>query len=859
MHGMKGIVGQLFKAPRGLLLLLLLMCVNSSVHAQWLLRGMVVEDESDLPVIGATIKLPDYGLSTATDESGWFSVNMPDTPMNGEVLELRLLVNGMGFEDQEVVWKKKSHETVPLEIRMVKVDRILEEVIVNQPYSSRGNAAVELIRSVTANRYRNRSSSVEYLQYQAYNKIVMAVADLPGAFANNPLFRKYRFIFENVDTVSSPGRTLLPLYLEEKLSQEYRRRNPQGERSEVKAVMRTELDERFVNNDNIQAVVNFLHADMDLYDGNLLLFNRTFMSPIANGSYLFYKYAIRDTIIQQGREYVRVDFLPRNDQDRLFAGNVVISMDGRYAVREAFLHISRGAHINWINDMEIHYDYTRHATGMYLPSVIETKINFGILGSRQGLYSHWVQNFDHYQTQEISSQTFNASQVEESRLPERSQQYWLENRPIRLSEVEDRLYHNIDSLQSNPGFLNTLEWATFLATSFKRVGPVELGPLEYAYSHNMQEGSRFRVGGRLSRNISKRFYAEGYGAYGIKDDRFKYYGLAAISLNNREIAAFPAHYINFSYQNDLREPGMPLDFMNGDGLFRSFRRNRQNRWLYHQLFKAQHSVEFGNHWRVRTTLSTHRQETAGDLFFRKVSDDMLQPAIRTTEAVLELRWAPNEEYFQSNLRRTSISSRYPIFNFRYNVGFSGLLGGQYDYHALRFVVNKRFYMSFLGFSEVEMGAGYIFGQLPYPLLEIPMADQSYLLVPDSYSLMNNLEFVSDHYAKFSWQHRFQGFFVNKIPLLRKTGIRETVGAKVYFGQLRDENNPMYNSNLFYFPINDKGEQSTFSFGRVPYMEASVGLENIFNFLQIEYIKRLSYLDLPDARKDGLRFSVNIGF
>lgn len=843
---------------------LIMACIPLS--AQYFLRGLVIDDESDLPMIGATINVPATALKTVTDEYGWFTLHLSTTAfqdsLSMEGREIALKISALGYEDLEITSRISRKEVIPLEVRLNKKARILEEVVISQGYSNRNNPAVDLIRQVTAHRASNRISALPQVNFQAYHKIVMAVSDLPGAVSKNPLFRKYDFIFENTDTLSSPGRTLIPLYVEEKLSTEYRNHATATKQSSLLASQRTELDQRFVNNDNIQAVVRFLHADMDLYDNNLILFNRSFMSPIALGSHLFYKYGIRDTIEKDNKTFIRVDFFPRNEKERLFSGNLLVSMEGRFAIREAYLQVSQAANINWINDLEIHFHYQEQESGMYLPSLVETEINFGIYGSRQGFFSRWVQHFDQYDVESTlpaSPVNLESLAAESSADSMRSVHFWQQHRPIALSEVEARLYRNVDSLNRNKSFIHTLEWLSFLATSYKRIGLVEWGPLEYAYSYNRLEGSRIRVGGRLSRGVSDRIFAETYTAYGLHDKRWKYYGLFAVGLNSRPIAQYPAHYLSVSYQNDVREPGLPLDFLNGDSFFRSFGRNKQNRWLYHEVFKLQHSIEFGNRWRLRTTLSTRSQETAGNLQFIKMEDGSETPSIQSSEAVLELRWAPGETYFQSNLRRTPLSGKYPVFNFRYNAGISDLLGGQYDYHALRFDVSKRVYLSFLGFSDLEFGTGYIFGALPFPLLEVPMADQSYLLSPDTYRLMDNLEFISDQFLKFNIDHRFQGFFISKIPFLRKTKIRETIGAKVYFGRLRTENNPEHNPELFRFPVDRDGVQSSFSLGKRPYIEASVGLENIFNFLHIEYIKRLSYLHLPEARKEGFRLSVRLGF
>lgn len=841
----------------GLLLLFGFAGINESA-AQKLLKGQVLDAGGLTPVHGATISLPQAQGWTATDSLGQFELPVPDQIWDSGT-EITVRISALGYTETLLHW---SPGEPALRILLERANKKLDPVSISgkSRYRSRGNPAVELIEKVIGNRAANRSANLPYLEYRSYEKIMMAVSDLPRLISDNPLFRNYNFIFENVDTSLVAGRELLPVYLEEKLKTEYRGSALGARKTIVDAARKTELDKRFVNNENIQAIVSHLHSDIDLYTNTILLLNRPFHSPVGAGAPLFYKYAIRDTVQLDGLDFILVEFVPKNVEDRLFSGKLWISTEGRYAIRRAELGIGHRSNVNWVNEVHIAFDFIRHSSGIYLPAGMETKINFGLYGSRQGMFSHWVLHYEGHNLEQSDPGIFQGQQI--TVLPEagtRGKSFWDIQRPLELSEAEVTTYRNVDSLEQNKSFQRTLSWVSLAMTSFKHLGPLEIGPLEYMYSFNDLEGSRVRVGGRTTRQLSEKFYGETYGAYGFKDQQWKYYLGAAWTLNGQRIAEYPAHYLHLTYQNDVREPGHRPDFRNGDSFFASFRTASQDKWLHHRLFKAHHILEFGNHLRLQTTLSTHRQDPAAGLVFRRVEDDEEVPALRTTEAAIELRWAPNEEYFQRNLVRSPIVNKYPVFNVRYHVGLKGILGGEYTYHSLRFDANKRWYLSLLGFSDVTFGAGYIFGSVPFPLLDIPTANKSFLIAADSYSLMNDLEFVSDQYLKFSIEHHFEGFFLNKIPLLNRLKIRELAGFKFFYGGLRSENDPAHNTNLFYFPVDANGTATTFGFGRQPYMEASVGLENIFNILRIEYIKRLSYLGHPDIDGGGLRFSVRVGF
>lgn len=826
------------------------------VSAQTILKGQVIEQGSSNPLHGATVSISSPRMTTATDEKGHFRIVLPAN-WSGE--SVWLTVNSLGYDSVELAWDLDEEAIL---VELTKSDLTLDQVVISgrARYRNRGNPAVELIRKVTDHRHLNQISALDYVEYRSYEKLTMAVSNVPKLVSQNPLFRNFDFIFDNVDTTLSPGRKLLPIYIEENLAREYNRKNPSTYRKLIEATNKTELDKRFVNNENIQTSISYLHSDFDIYDNTLLLFNRPFMSPVSTGAPLFYKYAIRDTVSVSGESYIVLDFVPRNEEERLFSGNIWISDDERYAIKSAEVHIGSRANINWINTVEIKFNYEKHTSGLHLPSTMESKVNFGLYGSKEGMFSHWLINYGGYKFDNPPPGIFQGAETQV--LPDANQNdqvFWQLMRPVPLSAAEARTIENIDSLHQNRSFMRLLEWMTFAVSSYKHVGPVELGPLEYVYSFNDLEGNRFRVGGRTSKELSERFFADGYLAYGLKDRHWKYYAGAALSLNGERVNAYPAHYIQLTYQHDVQEPGHVLSFLNGNSFFRSFRTAKQDKWMFHTKLEANHVIEFGNHVRLQTSLSKHKQQAAGTFVFQQAGDGQFIDEINTTEFGVDLRWAPNEQYFQRNLIRTPIMNQYPVLNLRYKAGIKDVLGGEYAYHALRLDATKRLYMSLFGFSDVSLGGGYIFGAVPFPLLDIPMANQSFLTAVESYTLMNSLEFVSDQYVKFNLEHHFEGFFLNKITLLKRLKIRELAGIKVFYGQLRPENDPTKNPEMFWFPTDGGGQQTTFGFANRPYVEASVGLENILNVLRVEYVKRLTYLDHPNLQKNGVRFSVSIGF
>jgi len=827
---------------------------TSFAFGQLTIRGKVTDASTGEGLSGVSIMVLNTSRGTSTDSSGQYllTVNEPAGQIRFAALGYKTLVKSV-----------PEGRSLTINAELEEDAQVLDEVTVSGKgrYRNRDNPAVNLIRKVIEHKAANRLTRFDYASFQVYEKIMMAVSDVPRFVANNALTRGYRFAFENVDTTLVPGRRLLPIYLEENLSHRYQRLHPKAEKTIVTANKKTELDKRYINNQNLETYFKFIHGDVDIYDNNILILNKPFLSPTADASPLFYKFFITDTVSTAEGTFVELTFVPRNKEDRLFAGKLQVTTDGNYAIRRADIWIDRQANLNWVTDVTISLRFGRHTSGVYLPTYSDVKINFGLFEGKRGAFGQRTLVYSNYNTdQVIPERTFTGQQL--VTLADAAQQtnyQWESERPLRLTDAEAKTYTNLDSLNRNRSFLRTMRLGYLLAQSFVNAGPVEFGPLEYSYSFNDLEGSRVRLSGRTTRQFSEKLYAEAYTAYGFRDDRLKFFTGVAHTLNGKRIGEYPAHYLHLTYQQDAREPGQLLGFRNGDSFSRSLRSGNQDKWSYYDLLKVNHVVEFGNHFMLQTFLTTQRQSPAAGLYF--VSGHPHQDtvkALRTTELGLDLRWAPHEEFFQRNLERTPIINEHPVFNLRYNLGLKGL-GGEYTYHALRLDVFKRVFLSQLGLADINFGTGYIFGTVPFPLLDIPNASKTYMLAPDSYALLNNLEFVSDQYLKLAVEYRPHGFFFNKVPLLKKLNIREVGGFKLLYGDVRPENRPENNPRVFLLPRNPEGIQTTFIPGRRPYAEASAGIENILNVLRVEYVRRLSYLNHPDIDKGGVRFSFKVDF
>jgi len=443
----------------------------------------------------------------------------------------------------------------------------------------------------------------------------------------------------------------------------------------------------------------------------------------------------------------------------------------------------------------------------------------------------------------------------------RSEDFWNSQRVDTLVQRRLNIYKNIDTLQTIPSFKRTMDIVTLFFAGYKDFGPFEMGPVNTFYSFNNVEGFRLRLGGRTTPALSKRYYFETYGAYGFKDEKWKYFLSGAYSLNNKSIYSFPQSYIRGSFQRDTKIPGQELQFVQEDNFLLSFKRGENNMMLYNDIYKVEFLRELENHFSYGLTVRKWTQRPAGSLTFNTLENNVVVPQdlINTSEVTVNLRYAPFEKFYQGKVYRTPIIDKYPIFNLRYTAGLKGVMGGQYNYHNFMGSIDKRFYLSVLGYTDVTLEGGYILGKVPFPLLTIHRANQTYAYQLMSYNLMNFLEFVSDHYASVMIDHNFNGFFFNKIPLLKKLKLRELVSFKALYGDLREENDPNKDPSLYQFPKNSAGVSTTQALGHDPYIEGSVGVGNIFKLLRVDAVRRFNYLDNPNVSEWGIRARVKFDF
>jgi len=823
------------------------------------LRGRVLDKSTQEGIGFATVAVIGGKQSTHTDDDGNFNLVIPSN-------QVKVRVSYVGYKDQ--LLPLDAGQTI-FEIQMESENEIAE-VVVKRPklkYSNKNNPAVELIRQVIEHKDENRLTGQQYVEYQQYEKVSLGLSNLSPDFKNKRIFKNYQFLFQHDDSAKNE-RYILPAFIEEKVSNIYYRNDPKKTKQFIVAEQRAEFDPKFVDNNGLSAYFNKLYEKVDIYDNDIFLLTNQFLSPIASVAPTFYRYYITDTIKTATPWIVELSFFPRSKTDYLFQGKLYVTLDGQYAVQSAKLRVSKDINLNFVRDLNVDLAFEKDNLNKYYLSKSSLGIEFaltakgkGIRGNRMVYYKNYVngkaQPDDLYDGESVVKLENKAAS------PEQRESYWSTLRHEPLSTEEQYIYKNIDTLQLMPSFKRIMDISALLLSGYKQAGPVEIGPVNTFYSYNPVEGFRLRVGGRTTDALSTRFYSEAYVAYGFEDKKWKYFLSGTYSLNNKSVYRFPQHYIRGSFQRDTKIPGQNLEFIQEDNVLLSFKRGENESYLYNDIYRLEYKAEFKSNFSVTAGFSKWKQQPAGVLKYEIRPENgtpFLLRELNTTEASVGLRWAPHEEYYQGKLYRTPIFNKYPIFTFNYTAGLKGVLDGEYNYHSFTLGAFKRFYLSQLGYADVNVDGNIIAGSnIPFALLNVHRANQTYAYQLNSYNLMNFLEFISDHSAAVNIQYYMNGFILNKVPLLKRLKLREVFSFKALYGGLRHENNPTYNTNVPAWQTNTDGNISSFTFGNKPYMEASIGLNNIFKVLRVDYVRRLNYLDNPNVSNWGIRARFKFDF
>ncbi|GIV28592.1 MAG: membrane protein [Bacteroidia bacterium] len=717
----------------------------------------------------------------------------------------------------------------------------LEEVVVK----AGENPAHRIIRNAIANRARNNPNKLEAYQYEVYNKIEFDLNKIPKEMRESKLMKPVAFVFKNVDSVYSDEKPSLPFFMVENISEFYYKKNPTRRKEIVKASKITGVE-----NSSISSIMGDMYQKLNIYDNNVLIFDKQIPSPISSEGFFYYKYFLEDSGFIGNKYCYHIRFKPKRTGDVVFTGNIWIA-DTSWAVKRFEMSLPKEANINFINSVKATQEFDLIDTTWMMVKdrlVIDfspTKNSIGFYGRKTTSYKKFVLN----QPKPDEFYTLGDAIVVEDDALHKDETFWQQNRHDTLSQRELKIFKMIDTIQTLPVYRTWVDFFYLLFNGYKKLNNFEIGPYYNMISYNLIEGPRFRFGGRTSAIFSKWYELDGYVAYGTKDEKWKY------GLGFKCFITQKPHRQLFGlfFKSDYEILGQSSNGFSQDNLFASFLRSRGLRTLTKvNRTEGWYEREWFPGLTTRITLfgTTYTPLPLNDPYLYKSSiDDKIKQKefIKNVEVRLNVRFAYKEKFVGGNFERVSLGTTYPIIQLMYSKSLPDAYGGEYNFQRVAVSISKRLRITpILGYTDVNITAGKIFGVLPYPLMELHGGNETYMYDPYAYNMMRYFEFASDQYVSGSAEHHFNGLFLNRIPLLKKLKFREVAGIKGVWGSINDANR-----NVLIFPSSLK------ALDKGPYLEANVGIENIFKIFRIDALWRLTY-PLPRAIDNfGFKFSFQL--
>lgn len=733
-----------------------------------------------------------------------------------------------------------------------------------EKYSKKNNPAVDFVTRIRENADLGNPLEKDNYNYKSYERIVVALNDVTDSIGTKGgLLKRFDFLNEYVDTSEVTGKPILPLSLKEKVSNIYNRKTPKATREYITGIRRRGLDE-IGNQEAVHTVLQDLFREIDLYDNDITLLSNRFVSPLSKIGPDFYKYYLSDTVVVDNDSCAVLSFVPRNNATFGFVGRMYVPLhDPTMFIRRVTMTLSPHANVNFVKSLHFDQEFDRLDDGTRLKTTDILTIEFEVLPGTPGIYAQKYttyadHNFDPADRPELFNRLGTSYASADAFIKDDT--FWQETRGEKIHFTDREMGSMLQALRANTAYRIIESGLRLLVSGYVHLGKsdkVELGPVNTLVSFNDVEGTRFRIGGLTTANLSKHWFARGYAAYGTKDKKWKYSGEIEYSFNEKKRHAreFPIHSIRLSHKYDTDALGQDYAFTNPDNIFLSLKRMKDTLMLYQQKTALEYTLELDNNFSLAASASHIRQNATRYIPFM-YSDGRRLSHLDFTPFTLTLRYAPGEKFMQTKSHRVPVNLDAPIFQLSHTYSPGGKLGAsKYTVNKTEISFQKRFWVSAFGYVDAILKGGHVWSTTPFTELLIPNANLSYTIQPESFDLLSPMEFITDTYGVFDLTYWANGAIFNYIPYFKKLKLREVFAFRGVWGHLSDRNNPQVNKWLPQFPVG----ANPVPMSSTPYMEISAGLDNIFRILRVDYVWRLTYRHTPGVDRSGLRIALHFNF
>lgn len=849
------------------ILILLLLILAQAAGAQTI-TGVVVEESTGDTIPFPSVQYKKEKIATSGNAYGRFSIKR----LNGE----KLTFSAVGYQELTILIGPNT----PSEMKItLKTDtKQLKGVTVKtkrSKYSRKNNPAVELMKRVIAAKKRTDLANHDYYQFNKYQKITFAINDIKPTELENEKLKKKKWLINQIETCPYNNKLILPLSVDETVTRNIYRKDPKTEKSIIMGQSSSGVNDLIETGDILNNVLKDVFTDVDLYDDQIRLLQYPFTSPIGKDAISFYRFYIVDTVYVDRDKCFHLQFLPNNQQDFGFRGEIWILADSTLHVKRCNLTLPKKSDVNFVDNLQIIQEYTRLPEGDWALTTDDMFVEMSIAKFLTKAIVIRTTRMSDYAFDELPDKLFKGKTkvLHESNAMMRDEAFWDKYRSVELTKSESSMDAFINNLSQQKAFKYIIFGVRAFIENFVETGSqnhpskVDIGPINTMISSNFIDGVRTRISAQTTANLNPHWFLSGYYARGWDSRKNYYKGELTYSFNKKEYLPreFPKRTLTFTSTYDVCSPSDKFMHTDKDNVFTALKWTKVEKMMFYN--RQQLSFEREEEWGFRTTISlkTEENEACGDLFFKPLSMVGMENAMigqgkfRTTEARIELKYAPGETFINTKQRRLPVNLDAPVFTLSHTTGIKGFLGGDYDYNFTEASIYKRLWLNSWGKIDILAKGGIQWNKVPFPLLIMPAANLSYIISDETFNLVNNMEFLNDRYASLDISWDLNGKIFNRIPLLKKLKWREWLGIKCLWGTLTDKNNPTLAANAGDGMLMEFPEGSYIMDSKRPYIELIAGIHNIFKIIHIQYVHRLNYNHLPTATKNGVRLMMRLTF
>ena len=833
-----------------------------------IITGYVIDEATGDTIPRASITYKGHNLAAVSDTKGFYAIERHEG--------WNLTFSALGYKPRIIAINSKTRSKQ--NVKLKPDAKQLQEVTVRTKrnrYSRKNNPAVELMRRVVAAKKETDLHNNDYFSYNKYEKLTLSLNDLTPEQLEQPPFSKNPWLLEQVEPSAYTGKLILPISVDETVSQRVYRKSPKSEKTIITGQTSKGVNDFFQTGDILNTVIKDVFTDVDLYKDVVRLLQYPFISPMSNEGINFYRFYIEDTVMVDNDRCIHLNFLPNNQQDMGFRGELFILDDSTLHIRRAQLTIPKQSNVNFVENMQVTQEYQRLPDGQWVQTVDDMATELKLFSFVRSVLITRTTRLSEYAFEPLPNKLFRnkSDKMVEASAEMRDEKFWNHYRQVELTKSESKMNTFINNIANTKGMKYVIFGLKALfENSIETHDPnyIDICPVNTILTSNWVDGFRSRLSAKTTANLNPHLFLSGYYAHGWGSKKNYYSGEITYSLNKKNYLPheFPRRTLTFQSTYDVCSPSDRFLDTDKDNFMVALKWTETNKMMLYNRQRL--TFEYETDWGLKATVygKTEENEACGAMSFRTLNTPVLPPEMeskhgngeymRTTEIGASLRYAPGETYINNKLRRRTINLDAPVISLSYTMGLNKVLGGQYNYHVTEAHLYKRFWLNSWGKVDVHVKAGKQWDQVPYPLLLHPAANQSYIIAPETFNLVRPMEFMNDKYASLMMSWDLNGKIFNRVPLLKKLHWREYLGIRMLWGSLSDKNNPLLAENagspvLMYFP------EGSHVMEKKPYAEMVLGVHNIFKFFHVEYVRRLSYTELPGSPRWGMRYVIAFSF